>query len=241
MAACTSATSPDGKIYQVAADGTSKTFFDPDDKYIWALAVDADGDVFAATGEKGVDLQDHPGRRTATLFYKANTTNVVSLAIDRSGNLIAGTESPGRVFRIDRERQGVRPARLAVQGDPRAERRRRRRDLRRRDERRPRGGERRAADRTTRHRIDARAGPDGVGRDHGVAVVEAVPTRDRRPQSVERGRGGRGTKGAIYRIRPDGLWDTMWETGDDCAVRSAGRTGGSLLVGTGTEGKMFRV
>ena len=33
------ATSPDGKIYQVAADGTSKTFFDPDDKYIWALAV----------------------------------------------------------------------------------------------------------------------------------------------------------------------------------------------------------
>ena len=37
------ATSPDGKIYQVAPDGTSKIFFDPDDKYIWALAVDGDG------------------------------------------------------------------------------------------------------------------------------------------------------------------------------------------------------
>ena len=32
------ATSPDGKIYNVAADGTSKVHFDPEDKYIWALA-----------------------------------------------------------------------------------------------------------------------------------------------------------------------------------------------------------
>ena len=67
----------------------------------------------------------------ASLFYKTNTTNVVSLAIDKAGNLLAGTESPGRIFRIDRERQGVRPARLVVQGDPRAEARRRRHDLRR--------------------------------------------------------------------------------------------------------------
>ena len=74
------ATSPDGKIYQVAADGTSKTFFDPDDKYIWALAVDRTGNVFAATGDKGVIYRITPdgrGRR----FYKTNTTNVVSLAV----------------------------------------------------------------------------------------------------------------------------------------------------------------
>src|SRR6187200_2113423 len=41
------ATSPDGKIYSVAADGASKTLFDPDDKYIWALASDPSGTLYA--------------------------------------------------------------------------------------------------------------------------------------------------------------------------------------------------
>src|SRR3954467_15191283 len=34
------ATSPDGKIYRVDRDGKAAAFFSPDDKYIWALAVD---------------------------------------------------------------------------------------------------------------------------------------------------------------------------------------------------------
>ena len=99
-AACTSGTSPDGKIYQVAADGTSKTFFDPDDKYIWALAVDKSGNVFAATGDKGIIYKITPDGQ-GTPFYKTNAGNVVSLAFTKTGDLIAGTESPGRVFRID--------------------------------------------------------------------------------------------------------------------------------------------
>ena len=45
-------TSPDGKIYQVSTAGTSTIFYDPEDKYIWALAVDRGGNVFAATGDK---------------------------------------------------------------------------------------------------------------------------------------------------------------------------------------------
>ena len=73
------ATSPDGKIYQVAADGTSRTFFDPDDKYIWALALDRAGNLFAATGDKGVIYKITPDGK-GTRFYKTNSTNVVSLA-----------------------------------------------------------------------------------------------------------------------------------------------------------------
>ena len=52
---------------------------------------------------------------------------------------------------------------------------------------------------------------------------------------------GRGGRGAIYRIRPDGLWDTVLGDRRGRAVRPADRAGGSLLVGTGTEGKIFRV
>ena len=47
------ASSPDGKVYRVSADGSSTTFFDPDDKYIWSLARAPDGSLFVGTGEKG--------------------------------------------------------------------------------------------------------------------------------------------------------------------------------------------
>ena len=46
-------TSPDGRIYKVDAKGQGTVFFDPDDKYIWSLIVDRDGNVFAGTGDKG--------------------------------------------------------------------------------------------------------------------------------------------------------------------------------------------
>ena len=94
------ATSPDGRIYEVAADGTSKTFFDPDDKYIWSLAVAPDGAFSPAPARRATIYRITPDGKGA-VFYKTNTTNVVGLAIDKEGNVIAGTESPGRIFRID--------------------------------------------------------------------------------------------------------------------------------------------
>jgi hypothetical protein len=48
-------------------------------------------------------------------------------------------------------------------------------------------------------------------------------------------------RGAIYRIRPDALWDTLWDSGDDAPYDLIVESDGSLLVGTGTEGKIFRV
>ena len=78
------ATSPDGKIYHVSADGTARTFFDPEDKYIWALALDRTGNLFAATGDKGVIYKITPDGK-GTRFYKTSSTNVVSLAFSPSG------------------------------------------------------------------------------------------------------------------------------------------------------------
>ena len=71
------------------------------------------GNVFAATGDKGIIYKITPDGQ-GTPFYKTNAGNVVSLVLTAAGDLIAGTESPGRVFKIDRGRQGVRAARLAV-------------------------------------------------------------------------------------------------------------------------------
>jgi hypothetical protein len=231
------ATSPDGKIYHVAADGTSKVLFDPEDKYIWALAVDRTGNLFAATGDKGAIYKITPGGQ-GTRFYKTNATNVVALAFTSSGDLLAGTESPGRVFRIDasgkafvlldspfKEIHALRVAQdgtlyaAAVSGSPSP-------------------SDERAIDRpvtdTTRSPT-----PTPSAEITSISVVD-VPS----PQSstqIMSGVSRRSNRGAIFRIRPNGLWDTFWETGEDSPFDMLIEADGSLLVGTGPEGKIFRL
>jgi hypothetical protein len=51
----------------------------------------------------------------------------------------------------------------------------------------------------------------------------------------------RAGKGAIYRITSDGLWDLLWDAGEDSPFDLIVEPSGSLLVGTGTEGKIFRI
>ena len=232
------ATSPDGKIYAVAADGTSRVLFDPEDKYIWALAVDGSGNIFAATGDKGAIYKVTPDGK-GTRFYKTNATNVVSLAFARDGSLLAGTESPGRLFKIDasgkafvlldspyREIHAIRVAgdgtiyAAAVSASQ------------------PQGGEDRAVP----------SPPSDPGRPPVASVsteITAISVMDSpvsgasaAPSPRTPRRAGRG---AIYRVRGDGLWDTFWETGDDAPYDLLIEGDGSLLVGTGGEGKIFRV
>ncbi len=239
------ATSPDGKIYKVAADKSSKVFFDPDDKYIWALAAAKDGALYAATGEKGTIYRITPDGKGA-VFYKTNTTNVVALAIDKDGNLIAGTESPGRVFRIDpsgkafvlldspyKEMHAIRLAddgsiyAAAFSGAP--------------------GGEDRPADHTTtttQPETPKAPVPTVSAEISSISVVDTgsgqtgITSATREPRS-------RTPKGAIYRIRPDGLWDTIWEAMDDwpfdLVIEGDAEKDGAILVGTGKEGKLFRI
>jgi hypothetical protein len=232
-------TSPDGKIYKVEADGKSKAFFDPDDKYIWALAVDKAGNVFAATGDKGVIYKITPDGQ-GSRFYKTNAGNVVSLAFAKNGELIAGTESPGRVFRIDgtgrafvlldspfREIHALRLAEdgtiyaVALNGAQ--------------------GGESRPTpEAAPQTEPPPRAPVPTVSTEiTAVAVMDTAVagggTSSQPPRQAHRG------KGTIYRIRPDGLWDAIWDSGDDSPYDLLIEPGGSLLVGTGTEGKIFRI
>lgn len=230
-------TSPDGKIYHVAADGTSKVLFDPEDKYIWALAVDKSGNVFAATGDKGVIYKITP-EGNGSRFYKTNAGNVVSLAFSKNGDLVAGTESPGRLFKIDsagkafvllespfREIHSVRLAddgtiyATAVNGTQ--------------------GGDSRPPE-PAAPEPPARAPVPSVSTEiTTIAVMEGPVGSASSAQAPRPPR--RGGRGAIYRVRPDGLWDLMWDSGDDAPYDLVIEPSGSLLVGTGTEGKIFRV
>ncbi len=230
------ATSPEGRIYRVNADGSSSTFFDPEDKYIWSLAVDRAGNLFAATGDKGV-IYKITADGTGAPFYRTNTTNVIALAFDRDGNLLAGTEAPGRVFRIDatgkpfvlldspyREIHALRVAddgtifAAAVNAST---------------------GSAPTASEPAASEAPRAPVPTVSAEITGVSAIES-PIAGTASASTQRPprRAGRG---AIYRIRPDGLWDLLWDAGEDAPFDLIIEPNGALLVGTGTEGKIFRI
>ena len=51
----------------------------------------------------------------------------------------------------------------------------------------------------------------------------------------------RNASGAVFRVQPDGLWDEMWAPREDAPYDLAIEGDGSLLVATGTRGKLFRL
>ena len=103
------ATSPDGKVYRIAKPGDSpakaEVFYNPKQKYIWAMAFGANGDLFIATGDGGEIHRVTPDGK-GSIFFKSEETHARSLAIDSKGNLIVGTEPGGLVLRIDPKGEG---------------------------------------------------------------------------------------------------------------------------------------
>ncbi|MDT7541585.1 MAG: hypothetical protein QOE33_1489 [Acidobacteriota bacterium] len=95
-------TSPDGKVYRITTDGHADVYFDPADKYIWSLAVMPDGALAIGTGDKGKIYRVRAGGAKAedSLLADINETHIISLAVDRAGNLIAGTDPGGLVLSI---------------------------------------------------------------------------------------------------------------------------------------------
>ena len=237
-------TSPDGKVYKVDRDGSATTLFDPEDKYIWALAVDGRGNVYAATGDKGVVYKIAPDGKGVP-FYKTKATHATALAFDKEGRLLIGTESPGRVLRVDSDGKGfvlldtpfqeIRALRFddkgllylaALNGRPPG-----------------------ASGLTT---------PTGGGNDQPSADGGRLPSPSvsvsteitsisivdvsSAPATAGSSRDDhRGSKGAVYRIQPDGVWDLVWESRDDSPYDVTFDQRGAPIVATGNKGKVYRL
>jgi WD40 repeat protein len=234
-------TSPDGKIYRLDRNGAATTFFSGDDKYIWALAVDGKGNVFAGTGDKGVIHKITPDGK-GTVFYKTNTTHVTALTFDKAGNLIVGTGTPGKVLRIDPDGKP-----FVLLDSPFQEI-----HALRFDDKgmlyvaaiscRPGSG---AAPVVTDSGADRITGGEVVRApiasvsaeitsmaivDTGGSISQGTPREDRRS-----------LKGGVYRIAPDGVWDSLWESRDDSPYDLTFDRSGALIIGTGGKGKLYRL
>ncbi len=155
----------------------------------------------------------------------------MSLAFSSTGDLYAGTESPGRVFRIDATGKAfvlldspfkeIHSLRLADDGTLYAA----------------------AVSGSTSVTEDRSIQPAGAdpGRPPvptvsteitAISVVDTGGTQSATP--VISGASRRSNRGAVYRIRSNGLWDSYWETGEDSPYDLLVEPGGSLLVGTGS-------
>jgi hypothetical protein len=237
------ATSPDGKIYKVDRDGKATTFFAPEDKYIWALAVDAKGNVFAGTGEKGVVYRITPDGK-GTPFYRTKTTHATALAFDKNGSLIVGTGMPGKVIRVDQDGKGFVLLDTAFQEI---------RGLHFDDKgmlfvtaMNGRAGS--SSGPIVPPLLDQQVGGGAGGRAPvptvtvsaeitSIAILDT--TESNTPASSRDSRNS--TKGAVYRIAPDGVWDQVWDSREDVPYDITFDATGAPIIATGNKGKLYRL
>jgi hypothetical protein len=76
--------------------------------YIWDLTFDSQGRLYIATGNPAAIYRIDVTRPGATpeLFFKSDEAHIRSLAWDAKGNLIAGSDGSGLVYRIDPHGKG---------------------------------------------------------------------------------------------------------------------------------------
>ena len=89
----------------VDPDYTATVFFEPKTKYIWDLALDAQGRLYVATGDNGEIFRvDRSGQ--GGVFFKSDEAHIRALAIDNRQNLIAGSDGSGLIYRISPQGEG---------------------------------------------------------------------------------------------------------------------------------------
>ena len=84
-------------------NGQATEYFAPEARYIWALAVGPNGDLFVATGDKGRIYRvtnSGNGAGKGEIYYETGQVHVTALALDSQGRLLAGTEPNGILYRI---------------------------------------------------------------------------------------------------------------------------------------------
>src|SRR3984957_11456030 len=109
------ATSPDGKVYRIPADGGVATVvFDPaateeKPKYLWDLAVGKGGEVYVAAGGPAGGYRGPAGGGKAEVLFKTADQHIRCLLLGADGTLWAGSDGSGVVYRFATETAGAKP------------------------------------------------------------------------------------------------------------------------------------
>ena len=247
------ATNPDGKVYKLepgtgtnknapagettAGAWSSSVYFDPGTKYIWDLALDAAGNLYVATGDRGEIFRVTP-KGEHSEFFTSDEAHIRVLAFDAKGNLIAGSDGSGLVYRIAPDgkafvlysapKKEITALALDSAGNIYAA-----------------GvGEKRAAAAAQPLTITPAPAPSTQHLEGATAAITITSVGAAGPTMMTNfpAPGSGATGGSeIYRIAPDGSPDRIWTSRDDLVYALAFDQQGHLLAGTGNRGNIFAI
>lgn len=216
--------SPAGKVYRIAGE-TSEVLFDPEDTYIWALARDAKDRLLVATGLPG-RLYRVDDRGRSEVLFESPDHHVRSLLPQSDGGVLVGTAGQGLILRIAPDgkvttlHDAAQPEVLALVAGAD-------------------GTTYAAALASEASRVDlsttstTKTDGDGKG-EPAVTVTETGQTT-----IGSRGAGDTGPRSLVLKITADGRVEELTEFADE-TIHSLLWHGGSLWLGTGEEGKLYR-
>ena len=224
------ATSPKGKIYKITPTGAATTFFDPDAEYIWDLDFDDNGNLLVATGEKAFIYRVTPEGESTT-FFKGEQNHIRTLVRDGE-TIYAGTSAAGFVYRF---RPNEEPF---VVFDPKME-----------------------------EVNDIVVGHDGYlyasAFGYSIMMPKSAATGRQEQDEDDNGENGNNSNDdaslspqtinlermiaastrmptSLFRISPEGYAKDLW-VGADEKIQSIAAYGESILVGSGTSGKLMTI
>ncbi|MDQ4121407.1 MAG: WD40 repeat domain-containing protein [Acidobacteriota bacterium] len=234
------ATSPDGKVYRIDASGKAETFFDPADKYIWSLALMQDGSLAVGSGENGkiYRVRSQNAAPENSLLFDSSETHIITLTVDRQGNLIAGTDSNGLVLRVsadgkafallDAPLREIRRLSVAPDGSIYAL----------------------ALSETASASNSGNASggggnvvsPSGATVSSVTVTVSDDPSSQAQTAAPARSRNDlTNAKSAVFRILPDGGYDTIWSSANVTGFSLVANPAGGVFVGTSDKGRIYSV
>lgn len=92
------AVSPQSRIFRIE-NGQVSVFCELPVEYVWDMEFASNGDLYVATGDKGVIYKVNTAGE-ASVFFETEETHVRTLLLDDNGNLYAGTSPGALVLRV---------------------------------------------------------------------------------------------------------------------------------------------
>jgi hypothetical protein len=233
-------TSPRGKVYRIRPGKAAKAepFFDPQETYIWALARAADGSLLVGTGTQG-KLFKVDAKGKGQVFYDSDDTHIRSLAVLPGGDVVAGTAGMGLILRIGRDGKARtlydsnQPEVVALAATP--------------------DGTCYAAvvaseaslvDQARDQAAPPASAAPPAGKGGGQPQVTVTVEGEAPPPSPGPRRPGAppaaaATRSEVLSITPSGVVESLWSFTEETVYDLLWQNG-SLWVGTGVEGKLYR-